>query len=208
MSTSVEDLKKAIATAEASVADIQSPDLKKTAFETVLASLLNAASDSSVQAGASLSIRSKPASGSRRNAKKSSVKQPGVPRVSPREEKKSQLELNEKQLQELKTFYESIKPSGSEEMVFALARFADEKLSTSEFHEGDILTLCNDLLSVKPAHQPMVMDIDSVKRALSWLTSPSRKKSWLKKLENGSYSISPKGRHKIIYGSESSKSSQ
>lgn len=172
-------MKEKIDAAVAAVANIEDPELKKIAFQTVLSNLLGGGGGKQTR---KTSLRS----AGKKGASKAKV---SVSNIIP----PSSLKLSPEQLQELKNFYDLYAPTGTEAAVFNLALFLREKIKRDDFTEKDIEYLYHRLMSVKPITKPPVMSLEDIRRALGWLVSPSRKKLWLQAKGSGSYEISPAG---------------
>lgn len=189
--TTGDDLRQKIRQAEESVSEMQDENLKRVAFETVLASLLgNHKAGSTSASSQKKSVRPKK-SGSRSN---------GKPRAQ--QDKVSTLKLNIEQLKELKSFYDEMAPAGTEEVVFALAYFVHEKLKQTKFHAADVHVVYQNLLPLKPSTKPPAMSIEEIKRAMRWLVAPSRRKQWLNDAGDGMFEISPQGMLRVTYESK------
>jgi hypothetical protein len=175
-------IKAAMAAATEAAAEIEDPELKKIAFQTVLSHGLNE------DAG-------KKVSGTR--------KTPRVPRktsATVKMPKESNIRLTADQIRELRSFFDGRRPTSEDDTVFALAIFLTNTLHQEEFHKKDLLVLYQNLLSSRPEHRPAVLDLERIKRSVSWLVAPSRKKMWLEKHE-GNYRISAQGLIHVGYES-------
>lgn len=175
------NIKEIIKTAEQSVADIQNSELKLKAFELVLANLLGNDSIGEIKpvrqakARANQTIRRNSSSGLRKEVRKTSLR------------------FSEKQLTELVSFYDSLKPSGRESNIFILSFFLKEKVGEEQFHEGDIEYCYQQLINLRTVNKPPAMNLENIKQVLSWLAAPSRKKQWLEIDGNGIYKVSAAG---------------
>ena len=190
-----ESLKEKIQQAENSVAGMQDENLKRIAFETVLASLLgNHRPESSSATTQRKSVRKKRASG-----------KTGEGKIRLQQDRTSTVKLNVGQLEELKKFYDDKAPAGTEEVVFTLAYFIHENLKQEKFHAGDIHRIYQNLLPLKPTTKPPAMSIEEIKRAVRWLVAPSRRKQWLNDAGDGMFEISPQGMLRVTYESREKK---
>lgn len=173
-------IKEKIKIAESSISDLKDQTLREKAFEVVLSSLLQGIKSFKTTLG----------SGQKRSRKTSVVRakrQPG------RELQKTQLKFNESQLEELKQFYDKFSPSGSELCVFVLANFLRLCLKKGNFHGGDMEYCYQQLLSLNTTTRPLAMNSNQIRRALSWLVAPTRRKLWLELDGNGIYQVSSNG---------------
>ncbi|GEM_PF-4506855 len=190
-----DDLRGKIRQAEDSVAGMQDENLKRIAFETVLASLLG-----NHKSGiGSASSQKKPARKNKGGGKS------GDNKLRQQQDKISTLKLNVEQLKELKKFYDEKAPAGTEEVVFTLAYFIHEKLEQTKFHAGDIHLIYQNLLPLKPTTKPPAMSLEEIKRAARWLVAPSRRKQWLNDAGDGLLEISPQGMLRVTYESKEKK---
>ena len=87
-------------------------------------------------------------------------------------------------------------------MVFALVCFIYEVLKQKKFHAGDLLTVYQSLLTVKPTTKPPAMSINEIERAINWLVAPSRKKMWLRDMGDDTFEISSNGMLHMTYEHE------
>ena len=172
-------IKEKIKLAETSVSALEDQTLKGKAFEVVLSALLQQSSTGKISSKSKDKVRSV-------RVKTKSVGKPQ------KETRQSQLKLNENQLGELKEFYDKYKPTGSELCVFILANFLRLHLKMEEFHEGDVKYCYDQLLTLRTTSRPPGLNLNQIKRALSWLVSPTRRKLWLE-VNNGVYKVSPNG---------------
>lgn len=193
--TTGDDLRQKIRQAEESVSEMQDENLKRIAFETILASLLGNHKTGPTSASPhKKSLRSK----------KVGNRPSGKPR-SQQQDKVSTLKLNIEQLKELKSFYDKLAPAGTEEVVFALAYFVHEKLKQTKFHAADVHIVYQNLLPLKPSTRPPAMSLSEIKRAMRWLVVPSRRKQWLNDAGDGMFDISPQGMLRVTYEAEAVK---
>lgn len=189
------EIKEKIRQAEESVSEMQDESLRKVAFETILSQLL----------GGGSSVSTPKSSPVKKEIKR---KRPSIQRtdkVKVVQDKVSALELNMDQLKQLKEFYDTHAPDGTESVVFTLAYFLHENLSQKKFHAADIHVLYQNLLSLKPTTRPPAMSIDDIKRAIRWLVAPSRRKQWIKDAGDGLYEISPQGMLRMAYETKEAK---
>lgn len=187
-------IKEKIRQAEESVADMQDETLKKVAFETVLSAILagsHGSAPSTKKSVARKPIKKRPATSRTANQSRQS------------QDRKTTLQLDPKQLKELKEFFDQHAPKGTEEVVFTLAYFVHEKLKLQKFHIGDIHYVYQNLLPLKPSTKPPAMAQDQIKRAVRWLIAPSRKKQWLKDIGDGMLEISSQGMLRMTYDEKS-----
>lgn len=194
-----EEIKAKIRVAEAAVAGMPDDALRKAAFETVLSKLLGGLQS---EEGVRTSKAAKPTNSKKRASATKSGKS------SQRQEPESTLELNVENLQALKVFYDEHAPDGTEESVFTLAQFIHEKLGLKKFHEGDLLRVYQNLLSLKPTTKPPAMAYPELKRAVSWLMAPSRKKQWLRNTSDGQLEITSQGMLHMSYGKKAQAKKQ
>lgn len=194
MNLSPEEMKDRIRVAEEAVSGMADENLKRVAFETILAHSFGTVGASSEPK------RSKANSGG--NKKRSNQKPKTARPIA--EKKVASFELGVEQLKELKKFYDDQAPSGAEEVVFTLAVFIHDVLKKKIFHEADVYHVYSNLISLKPAQKPPALSEETLKRAMTWLVAPSRKKGWLKSVEGG-FEISPKGILHMTYKDEASK---
>lgn len=173
-------IKEKIKLAESSVSVLKDQSLKEKAFEIILSSLLHGTTVSDT---------------GRKSIRK--VSAPRIKRQQGKEPKVTQLKFSETELEDLKKFYDKFIPSGSELCVFILANFLRVTLKKEEFHEGDVEYCYQQLLSLDTKSHPPAMNIDQIKRALSWLVAPTRKKLWLEVDEKSLYKVSPRGMMKF-----------
>ena len=173
-------LKEKIKLAETSVSALEDRTLKEKAFGVVLSTLLQ----QSELAKASTQVAEKPRAG---RIKGRSVRKPQ------KELRQSQLKLDENQLEEFKKFYDKFKPTGSELCVFIIANFMRVQFNKEEFHEGDVKYCYDQLLTLRTVTQPPALNLNHIKRALSWLVSPTRRKLWLEVNNDGIYEVSSRG---------------
>lgn len=169
-------IKEKVKLAESSISELEDQSLKEKAFEVVLSNLLSGETTSGP---------------GKKGIKKVSILR--IKRQQRKEPKVTQIKFSETELEDLKKFYNKFVPSGSELCVFVLANFLKATLKKEDFHEGDIEYCYQQLLSLDTKIHPPAMNIDQIKRALSWLVSPTRKKLWLEVDENGTYKVSPRG---------------
>lgn len=173
-------IKEKIKLAETSVSALEDQSLKEKAFEVVLSTLLQ---QPGITKAPGQTIR-KPAAV---RTKTISTKQPQ------RDVQRSQLKFDENQLETLKAFYDKFKPTGSELCVFILANFLRLLLKMEEFHEGDLQYCYQQLLNLRPVTSPPPMNLNQIRRTLSWLVAPSRRKQWLEMNQEGVCKVSSPG---------------
>jgi hypothetical protein len=178
-------IKDKIRDAEEAVSEMKDPELKRVAFQTVLASLLGASIAGPAQHRQDELPSKKKTKAARATNAPHSHKAAA--------DKASTIRLDVQQLKELKAFYDQCAPDGTENVVFTLARFLAEKVEVRLFHAVDLLLVYQNLLPLKPATKPPAMSMTEIVRACQWLTAPSRRKQWLSSLDNGMYEISPQG---------------
>ncbi len=184
-----DELKERIRLAEEAVAGMTDENLKRIAFETLLTHSLGGEQSSNTKKSSTRSSKKKSGAARPKSAKPTT------------EKKVSSIELDVEQLKSLKSYYDDHAPSGTEESVFTLAFFIHEVLKQKVFHEADVFGLYTSLMPLKPTQKPPVLTLDTVKRAMTWLVAPSRRKQWLKFVDGG-YEISSHGIHHMTYKDE------
>ncbi len=191
-----DQIKAKIKEAEDCVSAMKDESLKKVAFETILSKLLSAGK---VECGVPGNAGKVKHTRSTKNGgrKTATVGQAG-------QERKSDVVLDVDQLKKLKDYFDAAAPDGTENVVFTIAYFVDQTLGKKKFHEGDVNAVYKSLLSIRPIKRPPAMTVDQMKRALTWLVAPSRKKMWLKLTADGMFEISPQGTLHMTYGEEKS----
>ena len=190
-----DEIKEKIRQAEESVSAMKDEVLRKVAFETILSQMLGGNSSSS-------QIKPKLVKKEVKN-KRSSIQRTDKTKLS--QDKTSTLELNIDQLRQLKQFYDTHAPDGTESVVFTLAYFIHENLSQNKFHAADIHKIYQNLLPLKPTTRPPAMSIEEIKRAVRWLVAPSRRKQWIKDIGDNMYEISPQGMLRMTYETKEAK---
>jgi hypothetical protein len=158
------DPSEAVRQAKTAVEGLEEP-YKMEAFKVVLDKLMSDGVDAAIN-----SSRSKVRTGPRK-------KFPSATALE-KSSATSKLDLTVPELEKLQNFVSRFTIKGSELCSFIIANFLMLELDMKRFSTADIEYCYRRLISLKVD----VPDVKDVHLSLLWLTSPSRKKEWLKKV--------------------------
>jgi len=177
---------EAVKKAKAAVEGLEEP-YKMEAFKLILQRLISAqsADADALPTGARKSV----AQGGRRNPRSAPSRSQRTRGDSNAVAPTTTLELSVEELGALKSFFESHNPTGSEMCAFVIAAFLRVKKKMERCNVADIEYCYRQLISMK-SRVPVVKNLE---KALQWLTAPSRKKEWLRKVGEHQFELTNSG---------------